>query len=167
MSSRPPIPSRFGKLSSFSKGAPQVEKSSSQNQPPMKDKKMDGATCNELRRKNLCFICKSPSEPNHYCMGKGQIHYIEVVSDGEEDSDLELDLRELDFKRLEVGCPTPPNKDICGGTITTIFGTFKYLTIKVQRTSCGDVILLIDGGATHNFVDERFVAKKNLQVVEF
>jgi hypothetical protein len=41
-------------------------------------------------RKKLCFSCKDPWVPGHKCMGKGQIHYIEVESDSEEeDEDVE------------------------------------------------------------------------------
>jgi hypothetical protein len=32
-------------------------------------------------RKNLCFTCTDPWVPGHRCMGKGEIHYIEVESD--------------------------------------------------------------------------------------
>jgi hypothetical protein len=42
-------------------------------------------------RKKLCFICKDPWVPGHRCMGKGEIHYIEVEKDSvdseEEDQD--------------------------------------------------------------------------------
>ena len=48
---------------------------------------MDEATRRELRRKQLCFTCKEPWQPSHRCMGKGKIHYIEVVSDSEEEID--------------------------------------------------------------------------------
>jgi hypothetical protein len=43
--------------------------------------RLDEATRNELRRKNLCFHCKDPWVPGHRCQGKGQAHYIEVHSD--------------------------------------------------------------------------------------
>jgi hypothetical protein len=47
--------------------------------------RMDKATRRELRRKQLCFTCKEPWEPGHKCMGKGKVHYIEVISDDEEE----------------------------------------------------------------------------------
>jgi hypothetical protein len=50
---------------------------------------MDEATRRELRRKQLCFTCKEPWQPGHRCMGKGKIHYIEVVSDSEDEMDEE------------------------------------------------------------------------------
>jgi hypothetical protein len=32
-------------------------------------------------RKKLCFRCKDPWVLGHRCMGKGEIHYIEVAAD--------------------------------------------------------------------------------------
>ena len=48
---------------------------------------MDENTRRELRRKQLCYTCKEPSDPTHKCMGRGKAHYIEVTSDNEEDED--------------------------------------------------------------------------------
>jgi hypothetical protein len=49
--------------------------------------RMDETTRRELRRKQLCFTCKEPWDPTHKCMGKGKAHYIEVISDDEEEED--------------------------------------------------------------------------------
>jgi hypothetical protein len=44
----------------------------------------------ELMRKKICFSCRDPWVLGHRCMGKGQIHYIEVESEREEeDEDIE------------------------------------------------------------------------------
>jgi hypothetical protein len=48
---------------------------------------MDEETQREIRRKKLCYSCKESWEPGHRCMGKGKVHYIEVVSDEEDDGD--------------------------------------------------------------------------------
>jgi hypothetical protein len=32
-------------------------------------------------------MCKEPWNPTHKCMGRGQVHYIEVTSDNEEEED--------------------------------------------------------------------------------
>ena len=48
---------------------------------------MDEATRRELRRKQLCFTCKEPWDPGNKCMGKGKAHYIEVISNDEEEED--------------------------------------------------------------------------------
>ena len=47
--------------------------------------RMDEDTWRELRRKKLCFTCKEPWKPGHKCMEKGKVHYIEVISDDEEE----------------------------------------------------------------------------------
>jgi hypothetical protein len=47
---------------------------------------MDEATRRELRRKKLCFTYKEPWYLGHRCLGEGKIHYIEVVSDSEEET---------------------------------------------------------------------------------
>jgi hypothetical protein len=49
--------------------------------------RMDDSTKRELRRKQLCFTCKEPWNPSHKCMGHGQVQYIEVTSDNDEEED--------------------------------------------------------------------------------
>ena len=52
------------------------------------DHLMKNSLLDESRRKKLCFSCKEPWEPGHRCMGKGKVHYIEVVSDSDEEEDV-------------------------------------------------------------------------------
>jgi hypothetical protein len=47
--------------------------------------RMDENTRRKLRTKQLCYTCKEPWNPSHKCMGCGQVHYIEVTSDNEEE----------------------------------------------------------------------------------
>jgi hypothetical protein len=54
----------------------------------LKLKTFDEDTRWELMRKKLCFFCRDPWVSGHRCMGKGQIHYIEVESGSEEDEDI-------------------------------------------------------------------------------
>jgi hypothetical protein len=49
--------------------------------------KLDDDTRRELMRKKLCFSCRDPWVPRHRCMGKGQIHYVEVESGSEEEDE--------------------------------------------------------------------------------
>jgi hypothetical protein len=49
--------------------------------------RMDKNTRRELRRNKICYTCKEPWNPSHKCMGHGQVHYIEVTLDNEEDED--------------------------------------------------------------------------------
>jgi hypothetical protein len=49
--------------------------------------RMNEETRRELRREKRCFSCKELWEPGHRCMGKGKVHYIDVVFDEEDDYD--------------------------------------------------------------------------------
>jgi hypothetical protein len=53
--------------------------------------KLDDETRRELMRKKLCFTCKDPWVPGHRCMGKGEIHYIEVAADSVDSEEEEHD----------------------------------------------------------------------------
>jgi len=60
---------------------PQRDKDQRNPQRDWKGKtKLDDETRKELMRKKLCFTCRDPWVLGHHCMGKGKIHYIEVVS---------------------------------------------------------------------------------------
>jgi hypothetical protein len=41
--------------------------------------------------KKLCFTYKDPWVPGHRCMGKGEIHYIEVETDSVDNEEEEHD----------------------------------------------------------------------------
>jgi hypothetical protein len=47
--------------------------------------RMDDPIRRELRIIFFCFTCKEPWDLTHKCMGKGKSHYIEVISDDEEE----------------------------------------------------------------------------------
>ena len=42
-------------------------------------------------RKKICFNYINPWVPSHKCMGKGEIHYIEVVVDSVDNEEEEQD----------------------------------------------------------------------------
>jgi hypothetical protein len=53
--------------------------------------KLDDETRRELMRKKLCFSCIDPWVPVHRCMGKGEIHYIEVATNNVDSEEEEQD----------------------------------------------------------------------------
>jgi hypothetical protein len=64
------------------------QKDKERRKPPREWKgksKLDDETRWELMRKKLCFNYRDPWVPGHRCLGKGQIHYIEVASDSDEE----------------------------------------------------------------------------------
>jgi hypothetical protein len=137
--------------------------------------RMDEATRRELRRKQLCFTCKEPWEPGHKCMGKGKVHYIEVISDDEEEEEMghihnmEANQPSSDNVQGEEGeetylGPTGEKKI----TIASISGVPKYNTFRMRGVLQGQkVYVLIDGGASHNFIDSTLVKRRHIPTVEF
>lgn len=96
---------------------------------------MDEETRNELRRKKISFTSKEPWEPGHRCLGKGKIHYIEVLPN----SDSESDTTQPPSKELSIYEEAPPLKAtrkplprIEGGTIAILSGVPKYHTFKIK-----------------------------------
>jgi hypothetical protein len=112
--------------------------------------KMDDDTRWELMRKKLCFSCRDPWVPRHRCIGKGQIHYIEVES-GSEEEDEEIGAPTNNDSEDETthepkGQPkkpqilteaqhkeeTKPRREVKGGTIATLCGVPRYNTLKLK-----------------------------------
>jgi hypothetical protein len=63
---------------------------------------------------------------------------------------------------------TKPRVPVKGGTIATLSGVPRYDTIRLKGLIQGQrITTLVDGGATHNFVDASLVARRGLQTEEF
>jgi hypothetical protein len=122
---------------------------------------LDNDTRRELMRKNLFFSYRDPWVPVHKCMGKVEIHYIEVVVDSvdseEEDQDKGSTSSEEEASHEEeqppwipptpIGthppvAPQPPEqanvgKPTKGGVIATLSGVPKYDTLWMRATIQG------------------------------
>jgi hypothetical protein len=53
--------------------------------------KLDEATRRYLRSNKLCYTCRDLWQLGHRYLGKGKIHYVEVVYDSEEEENDEND----------------------------------------------------------------------------
>jgi hypothetical protein len=125
-------------------------------------------------------------------MGKREIHYIEVATDivdsEEEEQDSGSTSSEEDSAPVEelppYRPPTPTRfhppvvpqplehanrrKPTKGGVIATLFGVPRYDTLCIRGIIQGQwEITLIDGGATHNFIDASLVSRRSLQTKAF
>jgi hypothetical protein len=152
---------------------------------------LDEETRQELMRKKLCFSCRDPWVPGHRCMGKGGIYYIEVATDtvdSEEEQDDGSTSSEEESAPAEEQLPRrpptlagahppvvpqPPEQDnkkkpTKGGVITTLSGVPRCDTLRIRGIIQWQwAIALIDGGATHNFIDASLVSRWALQTEEF
>ena len=88
-------------------------------------KKVDEETRSELRRKKLCFTCREPWVPRHRCLGKGQVHYIEVASESDSDEHEEFhDTKEEEEEEKEKFISTD-------GTLATLSGVPRYHPFQI------------------------------------
>jgi len=128
---------------------------------------MNEETWREFNKKKLCFSCKDPWELSHICMCKGKFHYIEVVSDEEDDDDDER----IGKYSSEPSHTTERDPLQCipkGVTIATISIFPRYYTFRIRGTVQGKRIMtLVDGGATHNFIDVSLVNWGSIPVNDF
>jgi hypothetical protein len=156
------------KTNTFSK--PFVPQKNKDKKPFQKDgtskENLDEATHNELRRKKLCFNCKDHWELGHRCMGKGKgkEHYIEVLSDSEEEEEAE----QVHSSEQDKSVEEKPHEEVQSGSIVTLSSVPRFHTFRTRGVVQGQwVTVLIDGGETHNFIDSTLVAKRSIPMVDF
>ena len=108
-----------------------------------------------MRQNKLCFTCQELWVPGHRCSGKAKFHYIEVY---EEETTEEL--REAEEESLQGDTPE--------GVIATLSGFPRFHTLEVRGVvQSHRVGVLVNGGATHNFIDATWVARQGIQTKEF
>jgi hypothetical protein len=120
-------------------------------------------------------------------MGKGEIHYIEVVADSVDSEEDEQDSGSTSSEEESALAeeqpprrpPTPAGahppvvpqpleqanrrKPAKGGVIATLSGVPRYDTLCIRGIIQGQrAIALIDGGATHNFINASLVSRREL-----
>jgi hypothetical protein len=128
--------------------------------------RVDENTRRELRRKQLCFTCKEPWNPTHKCMGRGQVHYIEVTSDNEEEEEVGQ-IQNMEAETIETEEEQITGQDSMA-TLASISGVPKYNTFRMRGVLQGQrVSVLIDGGASHNFIDSTLLKRRHIPTVEF
>jgi hypothetical protein len=103
-------------------------------------------------------------------MGHGQVHYIEVTSDNEEEEDfghiqnMEADTIETVDEEATGHDSTTEEK----AALASISGVPKYNTFRMRGVLQGKkVSVFIDGGASHNFIDLALLQRRHIPMVEF
>jgi hypothetical protein len=112
-------------------------------------------------------------------MGKGKIHYIVVVFDSEEEMDAEengafhnIQTNQREDERVlhAQGEEVPPhhNARIKNVTLASINGVPKFNTFRMKGVLWGQrATLLLNGGASHNFIDIAMVERRHIPTVDF
>ena len=95
------------------------------------------------------------------------MHYIEVTSDNEEEDEIGQ-IQNMEAETTEV----VEEEQIMGqdsmATLASISGVPKYNTFRMRGVLQGQrVSVLIDGGASHNFIDATLLKRRHIPTVEF
>jgi len=116
-------------------------------------KRITSQEAKDRRARGLCFYCDEKFIPGHRCQ-RPQVFMIEDNSTVEE---LQVDdtIEEL-----------PDTKPISKNSFHAISGTNHPQTIRViGKLKNQDITVLIDGGSTHNFLDQSVVSRLGLPVM--
>eukprot|EP00253_Pinus_taeda_P026401 PITA_26401 len=120
----------------------------------------------------LCFTCQEPWVLGHKCVA-GKAHFIEVFSESSEEKDEEDEVEARDSHAVQGPLPPPLATGGAafaptGGGLTALQGVPKYLTLRVRGTVRGQrVSVLVDRGATHNFIDAQMVEQRGIPIESF
>jgi hypothetical protein len=107
-------------------------------------------------------------------MGKGKVHYIEVLPDSDEEEEAgreqgsEHNSSDDEQPRVEAKGVEQQCIETKGVTIATLSGVPRFHTFRVCGVLQGQrVTVLIDGGETHNFIDSALVARRGIPTIDF
>eukprot|EP00253_Pinus_taeda_P022227 PITA_22227 len=111
--------------------------------------------------------------PGHRCAA-AKAHFIEVFSESNGEEDEEDDVEAGDSHAAQDPLPPPPAAPggaafaPTGGALAALRGVPKYLTLRVRGTVRGQrVSVLVDSGATHNFINAQMVERRGIQTESF
>ncbi|KAH9699581.1 hypothetical protein KPL71_024420 [Citrus sinensis] len=132
---------------------PAQKKNQNSNNTPISFRRITNQEARERREKGLCYYCDEKFVPGHRCE-RPQLFMIE-------------DSPQFNCTNDEEAQHVPEHYDVIPEvSFHAIAGTTHPQTIRVQgKLKNKDVTVLIDGGSTHNFIDQAIVSKFRLPVV--
>jgi hypothetical protein len=109
----------------------------------------------QRKRLRQCFKCGDKYTPGHKCSTKG-LHMIEGVEEEEDEGIKELE------GTVQNECKEMSPIDEFGLSLNALAENDTYNTIRIKGNYRGrDLIILIDSGSTHNFIDESTISELN------
>ncbi|XP_061357641.1 uncharacterized protein LOC133301946 [Gastrolobium bilobum] len=128
---------------------------------PLPMRKLSTAEMAEKREKGLCFYCDEKFSRSHVC--KGKMFILVMQEDGDDPPLPEETLLELEQVAEELGGEALLTPEI---SLHAMAGQHSTSTLRVTgRISNATVQILVDGGSTHNFIQERLVKFLGLEII--
>ncbi|KAJ0623068.1 putative retrotransposon gag domain, aspartic peptidase domain superfamily [Helianthus annuus] len=115
-------------------------------------RRLTSAEARDRREKGLCYYCDEQYTPGHKC-GKPQLF---MISDVRDVGDV-----------VHVEDPPKMTEDIIQAEISflALSGTVLPQTLRLAgKIKTKDIVVLVDGGSTHNFISQALVAQLGLTV---
>ncbi|VFQ88655.1 unnamed protein product [Cuscuta campestris] len=142
----------FKNLSQSHSPQPQAFSGSSSSTPtlPVSRFSRDESMKQQRRDKGLCYRCRNPFRPGHYCStSSSTFSLMEVDEEG----------NPMNPKHVPIDGEAKEEEASFNG----ILGTPTSATMKLSGKLHGhEVLLLIDNGSTHNFISEKLVEQVKL-----
>ena len=118
-------------------------------------KRLSDAEFQSRKEKGLCFCCNEKYSHDHKCKTKEQreLCMLVVMAENEEYEIIEED--DTEQKELNVVEVVQEEQTVVVLSINSVVGLSNPVTMKVKGKLQGkEIIILIDCGATHNFISE-------------
>nr|TKR74530.1 hypothetical protein D5086_0000295630 [Populus alba] len=124
------------------------------NNPPANFRRITNQEARERREKGLCYYCDEKFVPGHRC-ARPQLFMIE-------------DSPQTEIEDVEINQPDlEPSEFLPEISFHAITGTEHPQTLRVPgKLKSKNVTVLIDGGSTHNFIDQALVSRFGLPVTQ-
>ncbi|XP_031745972.1 uncharacterized protein LOC116406393 [Cucumis sativus] len=125
-------------------------------------KRLPDAEFQARKEKGLCFRCNEKYFHGHRCKGREQRELRMYVV--KEDEEYEI-VEEAEWDETELNCVeiNPEDQAIVELSINSVVGLTNPGTMKVRgKIKDREVIILIDCGATHNFISDKVVQELSL-----
>eukprot|EP01018_Ginkgo_biloba_P002087 Gb_15568 [translate_table: standard] len=130
-----------------------------------KSRMVDLAIIVDLRSKGLCFNCKGKWPKGHKCKTPGKIPMIEILNE-EHPEMVESDQEKLVGAEEEIAnIEDQEQQETPTVFLVAMLGITQYQTLRVRSKVKGrTIVLLVDSGNTHNFIDSKLVSSTELKV---